>query len=238
MAQASSVPAREPSMEEILASIRRIIEDSDGGQAPGQSVAPEQAAANPEPEDTPISSPPTGEALPRQAGEPADMAHEVAAFRSEFADAERDAEQQPVLDAPSETEIAEASFAPAAFDPAANEPLQAHELPEGFAEEPRPEPVRESQGAPVERDMSRQVDTAWENTPPRTSILSETAGRQVAAAFEELSDAFSASQRRSFDEIAEELMRPMLQDWLDNNLPVLVERLVREEIERVARGGR
>jgi len=29
----------------------------------------------------------------------------------------------------------------------------------------------------------------------------------------------------------------MLQDWLDNNLPTLVERLVREEIERVARGG-
>ncbi|MBZ9917266.1 DUF2497 domain-containing protein, partial [Mesorhizobium sp. BR1-1-7] len=29
---------------------------------------------------------------------------------------------------------------------------------------------------------------------------------------------------------------PMLQDWLDNNLPTLVERLVREEIERVARG--
>jgi cell pole-organizing protein PopZ len=28
----------------------------------------------------------------------------------------------------------------------------------------------------------------------------------------------------------------MLQDWLDNNLPLLVERLVREEIERVARG--
>jgi hypothetical protein len=34
------------------------------------------------------------------------------------------------------------------------------------------------------------------------------------------------------------MMRPMLQDWLDNNLPTLVEKLVREEIERVARGGR
>jgi hypothetical protein len=72
--------------------------------------------------------------------------------------------------------------------------------------------------------------------PARASIISETAERQVAAAFEELSDAFATSQRRSFDDIAEELMRPMLQDWLDNNLPVLVERLVREEIERVARG--
>jgi cell pole-organizing protein PopZ len=32
------------------------------------------------------------------------------------------------------------------------------------------------------------------------------------------------------------MLRPMHQDWLDDNLPGLVERLVREEIERVARG--
>ena len=62
------------------------------------------------------------------------------------------------------------------------------------------------------------------------------AGRQVSAAFEELSEAFAASRRRSFDEMAEEMIRPMLREWMDNNLPVLVERLVREEIERVARG--
>ncbi|TJV50334.1 MAG: DUF2497 domain-containing protein, partial [Mesorhizobium sp.] len=42
--------------------------------------------------------------------------------------------------------------------------------------------------------------------------------------------------KKTFDEMAEEMLRPMLQDWLDNNLPTLVERLVREEIERVARG--
>jgi cell pole-organizing protein PopZ len=31
------------------------------------------------------------------------------------------------------------------------------------------------------------------------------------------------------------MLRPMLKDWLDENLPPLVERLVREEIERVSR---
>ena len=56
------------------------------------------------------------------------------------------------------------------------------------------------------------------------------------AAFGELSEAFAARSQKTFDEMAEQMMRPMLQDWLDNNLPVLVERLVREEIERVARG--
>ncbi|RUW71211.1 DUF2497 domain-containing protein, partial [Mesorhizobium sp. M1E.F.Ca.ET.063.01.1.1] len=70
----------------------------------------------------------------------------------------------------------------------------------------------------------------------RPAILSEHAGRQVAAAFGELSDAFASRSKKTFDEMAEEMLRPMLQDWLDNNLPTLVERLVREEIERVARG--
>ena len=62
------------------------------------------------------------------------------------------------------------------------------------------------------------------------------ASRQVAAAFGELSEAFAARSKKTFDEMAEQMLRPMLQEWLDNNLPVLVERLVREEIERVARG--
>ncbi|RWB20115.1 MAG: DUF2497 domain-containing protein, partial [Mesorhizobium sp.] len=72
--------------------------------------------------------------------------------------------------------------------------------------------------------------------PAPPAILSEHVGRQVAAAFGELSDAFASRGKKTFDEMAEEMLRPMLQDWLDNNLPTLVERLVREEIERVARG--
>jgi hypothetical protein len=78
--------------------------------------------------------------------------------------------------------------------------------------------------------------TAPETQTPRPAIVSEHTGRQVAAAFGELSDAFASRGKKSFDEMAEEMLRPMLQDWLDNNLPTLVERLVREEIERVARG--
>jgi uncharacterized protein len=33
-------------------------------------------------------------------------------------------------------------------------------------------------------------------------------------------------------------MRPMIKNWLDDNLPNIVERLIKAEIERVARGGR
>ncbi|WP_246680229.1 DUF2497 domain-containing protein, partial [Mesorhizobium sp. 10.2.3] len=80
------------------------------------------------------------------------------------------------------------------------------------------------------------VRPAAASDAPRPAIVSEHTGRQVAAAFGELSDAFASRSKKTFDEMAEEMLRPMLQDWLDNNLPTLVERLVREEIERVARG--
>lgn len=43
---------------------------------------------------------------------------------------------------------------------------------------------------------------------------------------------------RSIEDMTREMLRGMLQQWLDDNLPPLVERLVREEISRVARNGR
>lgn len=85
-----------------------------------------------------------------------------------------------------------------------------------------------------EEAASDEAETSRE--PVRLSLISDRAGRQVAASFNELSEALAARSRRSMEEMAEEMLRPMLQDWLDNNLPTLVERLVREEIERVARG--
>jgi cell pole-organizing protein PopZ len=71
-----------------------------------------------------------------------------------------------------------------------------------------------------------------------TSLISVDAGQQVARSFQDLAVAIDQAERRSYDEIAADLLRPMLQEWLDENLPTLVERLVREEIERVARGNR
>ena len=32
-------------------------------------------------------------------------------------------------------------------------------------------------------------------------------------------------------------LRPMLKDWLDQNLPAMVERMITAEIQRVTRGG-
>ena len=69
-------------------------------------------------------------------------------------------------------------------------------------------------------------------------LLSIESGKSITAAFSALSAASLAHENVNFDGIAREMLRPMLKSWLDDNLPTLVERLVRAEIERVARGTR
>jgi cell pole-organizing protein PopZ len=84
--------------------------------------------------------------------------------------------------------------------------------------------------------MAQSRPAVMESAAPKPALLSERVERQVAASFSELSEAFAARSRKTFDEMAEEMIAPLLRDWMENNLPTLVERLVREEIERVARG--
>lgn len=243
MAQTSSVQ-REPSMEEILASIRRIIEDSDSARKSTDDAATEQA-------DSSLDS----------------AVIEVDAFRAELRAARSSetgqapslAEVQALVAAESETGAPE-TYAPpaAAFEDKPETPVLAtpewETAPRVEAPSEEPTDAREP-----EADFDEQLEAALEQMPleqsvaveaPRAEptvamapepakppIVSEHTSRQVAAAFGELSEAFAARSRKTFDEMAAEMLRPMLQEWLDNNLPTLVERLVREEIERVARGG-
>ena len=67
-------------------------------------------------------------------------------------------------------------------------------------------------------------------------LLSGSTGDQVAASFGTLTRTV-ASNTRSMEDVVTDVLRPMLKSWLDDNLPELVERLVRAEIERVARQG-
>jgi uncharacterized protein len=67
-------------------------------------------------------------------------------------------------------------------------------------------------------------------------LVSQSPERRVAAAFDDLNSAFMKSKQMPLEGVAEAMLQPMLKDWLDNNLPNLVERLVREEIARIARG--
>ncbi|MER9135086.1 PopZ family protein [Mesorhizobium sp. M0830] len=267
MATASSAQ-REPSMEEILASIRRIIEDSDGGRKqPGDADELRQDLE-------PASS---GDAAPDVEAFRADL-HAAPEVRKPVTLAEVQAQPpaaEPVI-ARMETPIradpapakpsmtlaevsARVAAEPAAVDAPAPRPVTAPvadwrreiaavgeqaKMVSDRAEARKPvaqPPADDSRDEPSAKAISETPrPDAARPTPvsdaARPGIVSEHTGRQVAAAFGELSDAFASRSKKTFDEMAEEMLRPMLQDWLDNNLPTLVERLVREEIERVARG--
>jgi cell pole-organizing protein PopZ len=82
--------------------------------------------------------------------------------------------------------------------------------------------------------MSDAIPSAMTVAPER--LVSESPEKRVAAAFDDLNLAFLRAKSVPAEANVEALLKPMLQEWLDNNLPGLVERLVREEIARIARG--
>jgi cell pole-organizing protein PopZ len=41
---------------------------------------------------------------------------------------------------------------------------------------------------------------------------------------------------RTLEDVVRELLRPLLKEWLDQNLPRIVETKVEEEVQRIARG--
>jgi cell pole-organizing protein PopZ len=69
-------------------------------------------------------------------------------------------------------------------------------------------------------------------------LLSTQTNQAVAGAFEALSASLALQGAELAENMTREILRPMLKSWLDEHLPSLVERLVRAEIQRVARGGR
>lgn len=69
-------------------------------------------------------------------------------------------------------------------------------------------------------------------------LLSDESGEAVAESFRALAQSVAAESAKAAQEMAREMLRPMLKSWLDDNMPAMVERLVKAEIQRLARGGR
>jgi cell pole-organizing protein PopZ len=72
--------------------------------------------------------------------------------------------------------------------------------------------------------------------PPPPPILSQTTITAVESAFNSLAHTVLSNNARTLEDLVKEMLRPMLKSWLDDNLPGLVERIVKSEIERVSRG--
>jgi hypothetical protein len=77
---------------------------------------------------------------------------------------------------------------------------------------------------------------AFESPPPQ--MLSRSTVSAVESAFNSLANTVLSNNARTLEDLVKEMLRPMLKSWLDDNLPGLVERIVKAEIERVSRGGR
>ena len=76
-----------------------------------------------------------------------------------------------------------------------------------------------------------------DSTDPQTrSIMSQATSAAVDSAFNQLAQSVFTQNGQTIEDLVREMLRPMLKTWLDDNLPGLVERLVRAEIERVSRG--
>jgi uncharacterized protein len=78
-------------------------------------------------------------------------------------------------------------------------------------------------------------------TPPllraaEDGLLSPRTTAAVDLAFNTLAQTVLVQNSRTLEDLVREMLKPMLKAWLDDNLPGLVERIVRAEIERVARG--
>ncbi len=222
---------QEPSMEEILASIRRIISDDKDEEAPeeapaeetAEAVSPAPAAAAPATQaETPAATP---EAAPEAT--PADAPTDVPATDDSLVLTDI-AEEAPPAQAPpppSSEDLAEAgrdAFLQEAAAPAAGKPVE------------KTVPALRSD------DLDAKVYKAMQEDVGR-SLLSPPIKEKSTSTFAELAGAIHArgfnlgNMDMTLEDLIRDLLRPHLKEWLDQNLPSIVERLVRAEIERMSR---
>ena len=263
--------AVEPSMEDILASIRRIIADDQSrvlttpstanrrtalngsAPAPAEPAAP---AALSDPGGTMESAPPrTREAetlvvtasdvpvphlnppLPEATEEPTQpmsLSEEHLSAISAIAEAGIASILAPE---PARTEPSALNFAalpplpPESLAPVAERTLL-HEAPawsddaavlalNGYEAPAAAEPAEE---------LSEQ--------PVADPLLSDEVEASIESSFHALATSVFLRNAGPVDAMVRDMLRPMLKSWLDDNLPPIVERLVRIEIQRVARGNR
>lgn len=178
--------SQEPSMEEILASIRRIIADDDASKR-----VPE----------TPKAAPASKPAAPPTPEPPASSLPGPVDFVPSGSKNGSDGPASDIL------ELTNSMASPA--------PRTAPDM--GFGEgSDRP-------SRPNGRDT-------------QSELLSRSTSAAVNSAFGTLAQSALTQNARSLEDLVREMLRPLLKAWLDENLPGMVERLVRSEIERVSRG--
>jgi cell pole-organizing protein PopZ len=221
---------QEPSMEEILASIRRIIADDDAAKTPPPMAEPARGPAAAVAPLRPAAPAPTAPLPPPAPLHPPAARNELSA--NEAALEEMLAEIRAPAAPPS-----------VAADELASDVLDLTDEMAGPA----------LTAAPGFRTIDGQSDIVFEDSLPEPGRASDLPRRQfhdrgertlmsaatsaaVDSAFNTLAQTVLVQNARTLEDLVREMLQPLLRTWLDDNLPGLVERLVRAEIERVARG--
>jgi uncharacterized protein len=249
---------QEPSMEEILASIRRIIADDEAKPSTGEKPVSPEPPKKPELAKTeapkavapqpvaPVTKAPVMsnvspaavaaavKAAPKPAAPPApavvsNSQDDIDAMLAGLDMATAAPEIRPPPPPPPEEEVFELTDDMALPTPPPApfrriEPEQDVEFAEAVAASgPKRQPAFDPQ--------------SWENpSVAPTQILSRSTVSAVESAFNSLANTVLSNNARTLEDLVKEMLRPMLKSWLDDNLPGLVERIVKIEIERVSRG--
>jgi cell pole-organizing protein PopZ len=100
----------------------------------------------------------------------------------------------------------------------------------------RVEPHDDVEFAEVSASRAAHRPPAYDPPAPSSAILSQSTVVAVETAFNTLANTVLSNQARTLEDIVKDMLRPMLKSWLDDNLPGLVERIVKAEIERISRG--
>lgn len=241
----------EPDMESLLASIRKAI-DSDIGK--NTKTAPFQE------QDAPFSG--TLRELRVMPDvrflRPRDASTEISELRSKI---QRNRSDAALPDPPPRTSIALTAPAsplpPAAktgfagilggdgalapWAPRSRQEVEVPSLrPSILDRPPAAQPYQEHYD---EADLySQEVGWAEEDVLPAPPgpLMSQEAAVAAGSSFTQLADTLMARAlgERSVEDMTQDLLKGMLRSWLDAHLPAIVEKLVREEIDRVARRGR
>jgi hypothetical protein len=249
---------QEPSMEEILASIRRIIADDEAkppvAEKPASPVAPAKpvaaapaakpaamtnippsaiaAAAKPVPPPAKPAPPPAAPpATPAPAAAVSNSQDDIDALLNGLDEATVPEEIRPPLPDGDVFELTDDMTVAMAETPPPPEPSFRKVEPQDDLE------FAESAARAAPRQPAFEPPP-FESAAPVQQILSHTTVSAVESAFNSLANTVLSNNARTLEDLVKEMLRPMLKSWLDDNLPGLVERIVKAEIERVSRGGR
>jgi uncharacterized protein len=248
--------AQEPSMEEILASIRRIIADDEAKPPAAEKPASAAVAAKPEkPVAAPAAKAPAMNNIPpsaipapqaavaKAAPPPAKPAPPPPAPPPAPAVSNSQDDIDALLNGLDETTTAE-EIRPAApeadvFELTDDMAVAEPEPPQPSFRKVEPQDDLEFAESAAARALHRQPafePSPLESGPPPRPILSHSTVSAVESAFNSLAHTVLSNNARTLEDLVKEMLRPMLKSWLDDNLPGLVERIVKAEIERVSRG--